>query len=242
MGRTIHTTRFVIGAMLALALGALLTACGSASAASSAAKATPTCAPTRAAKAVSGTISATAAGSITVTDASGTATQVQIDSNTRITRIVTKTAADLTAGTNVQVVTDSAVTAAQRIVILTGTTGSGGFGGFGGRGQGTPPAGTNPACFRRGQGTPGAGFGAGNGNGTGSGFQGIRGTVDSATSTKLVFDDTQGQTFSCAITPTTIIQTSEQGQITDLIAGAKVMVIGTASGADIVARTITIQG
>ena len=218
------------------ALMMLLAACGTqGTAAASSATATPTCPPARSFETVTGTISATAANAITVTSSNGSKTLVHLTSTTRVTRILVAKPSDLTTGATVQVTTDTAVTAAQRIVIV--PAGQGGFGGRGGGpgfGRGTPPAGFNSACFQR-QGTPSAGTG-----GTG-GFQGLRGTVASATSTQLVLDDTQGQTFTVAITSATVILTSASGTASDLSVGLTVSASGTATSDGISARTITVQ-
>jgi hypothetical protein len=98
-------------------------------------------------------------------------------------------------------------------------------------------AGANRACFQR----NGRGTGQGSGQGAGAGFQGLRGTVDSATSTRLVFDDAQGQTYSVAITSATVIQQTAAAQASSLTVGTTVMASGTPTATGITARTITIQ-
>ncbi len=242
-------TRGALVAPLALALA--LAGCGSSAlGAAASATATPTCPPATAAlnfKTVTGSVSAVSGNGFTVTDASGKVTQVQIGSNAVITKIVSGSPADLAAGTAVQVVTDTNATTAQRIRVLGSGAESGrsGFAGFGGRtGSATPPAGVNPACFRRargqGQGS-GQGQGQGQSQGQGSGFQGLRGTVDSATSTKLVFDDAQGQTYSVAITSSTVIQKISAAKASDVQPGMHVTVAGTTSSTGITARSVTIQ-
>jgi hypothetical protein len=217
------------------ALMMLLAACGTqGTAAASSATATATCPPARSFKTVTGAISATGANVITVTSSNGSKTLVHLTTSTRITRIVAATPTDLTTGAIVQVTTDTAATAAQRIVIV--PMGQGGFGGRGGGtgfGRGTPPAGFNSACFQR-QGTP-------SGTGGPGGFQGLRGTVASATSTQLVLDDAQGQTFTVAITSATVILTSASGTASDLSVGLTVSASGTATSDGISARTITVQ-
>lgn len=235
-------------ALLALPLfGALLAACGSSSSTSSTsiagATATATCPPAGAFKSVTGTITTVGSGAITLTDSNGAVTQVQLPSSVRITRTVSVTAADLPSGTAVQVVTDTNATTAKSIRVVSGTAGAGqgGFGpggGFGGRGgaNGTPGAGANPGCFRRGQGA-----GQGQTPGQGSGFQGLRGTVDSATSAKLTFDDSQGQTYSVAITSSTTISKVESAQASDLRTGMKVTVVGDTTSGGLTARTIAVQ-
>jgi hypothetical protein len=226
---------------------ALLAACGSSTGtganASAAATATPTCPPASATgfKTVTGSITALVSGGFTVMPTTGTATTVQISSTAVITRIAIATPADLTAGTAVQVITDTNATMARSIRILgSGATGTGGFGGFGNRGSGTPAAGFNAACRRRGTGS-GQGAGTDSGAGFGNGFQGLRGTIDSATSSKLVFDDTQGQTYSVAITSSTAIDKISTATAADLKVGMKVLVAGTASGSRIAARSVTIE-
>lgn len=213
------------------ALMMLLAACSTAGAAASSATATATCPPARSFKTVSGTISATDTNAITVTSSNGSKTLVHLTSTTRVTRILVAKPSDLTTGATVQVTTDTAVTAAQRIVIVpAGQNGFGGRGGGSGFGRGTPPAGFNSACFQR-QGTP---------SGTG-GFQGLRGTVASASNTQLVLDDAQGQTFTVAITSATVILTSASGTASDLSVGLAVSASGTATSDGISARTITVQ-
>ncbi len=224
-------TRLYAPTVALAALMMLLAACGTpGTAAASSATATPTCPPARSFKTVTGTISGTAANAITVTSGNGSKTLVHLTSTTRITRILAAKPSDLTTSATVQVTTDTAVTAAQRIVIV--PMGQGGFGGRGGTGfgRGRPPAGFNSACFQR-QGTP---------SGTG-GFQGLRGTVASASSTQLVLDDAQGQTFTVAITSATVILTSASGTASDLSAGLMVTASGTATSDGISARTITVQ-
>jgi hypothetical protein len=188
---------------------------------------------------VTGHITAVSADALSVTDSSGAATNVQLSSTTRVTRITSIPATSLSNGTAVLVLTDTNATVAQRISVLesTGPGGSGGAGGPGngsGRFSGTPAAGRNPSCFQRG--------GQGGGSGQSNGFQGLRGTIESVTSSKLVFDDSQGQTYSVAITATTAIQRTDQAKVSDLAAGMAVMATGTASSKGIAARTITIQG
>lgn len=240
-----HRLRTGIGLLALPLFAALLAACGSSSptSASAGATATATCPPSGAFKPVTGTISAVGSGSITVTDSSGKATQVQLPSTVRITKVVTATATDLPSGTAVQVVTDTNATTATSIRILSGTagTGQGGFGqggGFGGRGGASGTPGANGGCSRRGQ---GQGAGQGQGQGQGSGFQGLRGTVDSASGSKLTFDDAQGQTYSVAITSSTTISKVESGQASDLRTGMKVTVVGDTTSAGVTARTITAQ-
>jgi hypothetical protein len=185
-------------------------------------------------KTVTGHITTAGAAAITVIDSNGAATNVQISSMTRVTRITSVPATSLSNGTAVLVLTDTNATVAQRISVLESTGGAGGPGNGSGRFSGTPAAGRNPSCFQRG--------GQGGGSGQGNGFQGLRGTVESVTSSRLVFDDSQGQTYSVAITATTAIQRTDQAKVSDLAAGMAVMATGTASSKGLAARTITIQG
>jgi hypothetical protein len=233
----------------------LLAGCGTASASTSAStSATPTCPPQASFKMVTGKITSTGSGNIAVTDSHGAVTQVQISSTTRLTQIAHPAAASLAAGTSVLVLTDTNATVAQRISVMeAGTNGSGGFGsggfGFGsgsGRPTGTPSARANSRCFQRtgqrpGQGTPGAGNGNGNRNGGGA-FQGIQGTIDTISSAHLTFHDAQGQEYSVAITPATVIQQTAQVKASDLKVGMNVVVVGSASSKGIAARSIAIQG
>jgi hypothetical protein len=233
----LHRLQFGGGLITTILFSASLVGCGAASgAAASGAAATSTCPPTSTFKTVTGHITAVGSGAITVTDSSGAATQVHVTSTTRVTRIALLSPTALTAGTSVLVVTDTNATIAQRISVLAqGAAGTGGPGFGSGRFSGTPSAGSNAACARR------QGQGFGQGFGQGSGFQGLRGTVDSATSTKLVFDDVQGQTYSVAITSATVIQQTAQAQTSDLKVGLTVTAIGSVTSTGMTARTITIQ-
>ena len=216
----------------------LLAACGTSSTtgATGGAAATPTCPSAPTLTVVNGTISAVSGGSLTVTGTNGATTTVHLAANATIRKLTTLPISSLTAGTSVQVVTDTDVTTAQRIVLTPAGQGTGGgFGGGAGRPTRTP--GANAGCFsRRGQGTPGSGI---PGQNT---FRGIRGTVDSATSTKLTMEDAQGQGYNLAITPTTLIQTTATGQPSDLTVGSQVQATGTkAADGSVTARTITVS-
>jgi hypothetical protein len=218
---------------IALCLTAGLAACGSASASTGSATATPNCTPARAGQAATstGTISNVTASAFQLTDASGKVTSVQLTVNTRISRIVTGTAASLTPGAIVQVTADSTGTAAQSIVVASQAA-NGNGNGFRGGFRGTPPAGSSAACV--GTRTPGRNNFQGN-------FAGIRGTVASATSTRVVVNDAQGQTLTFAITPTTQIRTTTSGSASDLAPGSTAVVTGTLAGTTLTARTIVIQ-
>ena len=237
--------RLQTGIILTAVLGLvpLLAACGASANANgaSAATATATCPPaTRNVATVTGAISATASGSITVNATNGKTTVVHLASNTTIRKLTTLPASRLTAGTAVQVQTDTDVTVAQRILLTpasasgTATPGRG----LGRGGNGTPRAGVNAACLRRGggaQGTPASGF---PGQNT---FRGVRGTVDSATSTQLIMEDAQGQVYHLAITSSTLIETTSSGSPSDLVVGASVLCTGTsASDGSVTARSITV--
>jgi hypothetical protein len=65
--------------------------------------------------------------------------------------------------------------------------------------------------------------------------------VDSASATQIVLSDTQGQTFSLAITPQTMITQTAQGTAADLTVGTHVIASGMASGNGITAVTIAVQ-
>jgi hypothetical protein len=218
----------------------LLAACGTSSTtgATSGAAATPTCPSAPTLTVVNGTISAVSGGSLTVTGTNGATSTVHLAANVTIRKLTTLPISSLTAGTRVQVVTDTDVTTAQRIVLTTAGQGTGGgFGGGAGGGGVTRTPGANSSCFsRRGQGTPGSGI---PGQNT---FRGIRGTVDTATSTKLTMEDAQGQVYNLAITPTTLIQTTTTGQPSDLTVGSQVQATGTkAADGSVTARTITVS-
>ncbi len=230
MKRLIGRGYLLTGSVALLAFSLLLAACGANAGAASngSTAATPTCGPNTAFKSVTGKITATGAGSVTVTDAKGAQTVVLISSTTRITRVVTVSPTALTTGTSVQVLADASATTARRIVVLQGGSGFTG-GGFGRGAGGTPPAGVNTACFQRRSQTPG------------TGFQGLRGTVDSASGTKLTIDDPRGQTFTLTITSATIIETSASGTQSDLMVGAQVQASGIVRNGSLAARNITIQ-
>jgi hypothetical protein len=231
--------RIPLGGMAASILfGVALVGCGSATGVGrSSATATPTCPATASFKSVSGRITTVGSQSATVSDASGATTEVQFTSTTRVTRILSLSPTALTVGASVVVLTDTNATVAKRISLVprgaTGTPGTPGTGFGSGRFSGTPPAGSNAACFRRT--TPGAG------SGQATGFQGLRGTVDSATSSQLVFDDAQGQTYSVAITSSTMIEQTAQAKTADLAVGMTVTATGSVTTNGISARTIAIQ-
>lgn len=249
MGQTTRRARALGATLLMAAVAALMAACGASGGGPGAASAsaTATCPPAVAFKTVRGTITAasiatTTGGAITVTDTTGTKTVVHVGSATRVTKLTTLPASSLAAGQSVQIVTDTNVTTAQRIMVLpSGQAGFGGtgFGGF--RGRATPGtgagAGRNAACFARQR----TGQGTGQGTGQTSGFQGLRGTIDAASSTQIVLDDPQGQTFTVAITTSTVILTSAAGTPGDLTVGALVSVAGAAASDGITARTVTVQ-
>jgi ABC-type Fe3+-hydroxamate transport system substrate-binding protein len=236
------TGRFLM-AGLGFCCLALLAGCGAGASASpgtnASASATPTCPPVANFKSVSGAISATGNNTITVTPASGAPVVVQLTSSTRITKQVTVSPTSITNGTNVLIISDTNATTAQRIAVFSGA--GGGFGGFGrggfGGGSGTPGAFRNSACFQR---TPGAGRGGfGGGSATGA-FQGLRGTVASVTSNQIIINDPQGQTFSLAITPSTVITSTASGTAADLVQGVKVTATGTLSGSQIKANSVAV--
>lgn len=217
------------GMMLCLALG--LAACGAGATSVASATGTPNCAPLRAipVRSVTGTISSVGTNSLQVTDtASGQVVTVELTSSTRITRIMTTSASSLIPGALVQVTADPSGTTAQRIIIT--PQGANGFGNGGARG--TPPAGFNPACVgTRTARQPGQGTFRG----------GVRGTVSSVTSTRVVVTDARGQTLTFAITSSTVILTAAAATSSDLKAGGSVIVTGTMSGSNLVARAIVIQ-
>lgn len=224
--------RFALLVGIILCLAVALAACGVGATSAASATGTPSCAPTRTAQvqSVTGMISAVNVNALQVTDMkNGQVHTVELTSSTRITRIVTTSASSLTPGSVVQVTADSSETAAQRIVIT--PQGANGFGSRSGA-RGTPPAGFRPACM--GTRTPGQA-----GQGTFRG--GVRGTVSSATSTRVVVADAQGQTLTFAITPSTVILTTATATPSDLTVGSSVIVTGTTSGSSVVARMIVIQ-
>ena len=228
-----------------LALATLLAACAAASA-SPGAQATATCPPAPSFTAVSGSVTAVNNSTVTVKASSGASVIVLLANTTRYSVTTSVTAASLAQGMPVLVLTDTNATTARSVRVLSGTaTGTGGGfggggGGFGGA-RGTPRPGANPACARRfGGGADGAG-GATDGTGA-NGFQGLRGTVDSATATTLTFDDAQGQTYSVALTSTTTITKTAPGQASDLKVGVSVIILAQKVSGQITARTVTIQG
>jgi hypothetical protein len=235
----------------AVALAGLLAACGTVSAAGNAgaASATATCPPTPSFSSVSGAITAVSGNSLTVKASSGATTTLALDSTTRVSLTQNVPASSLTQGTPVLVLTDTNATEAKsiRVVAATGTgTGSGGFGGgFGGGrfGNGTPNpnrtprAGFNSACARQFAGGNGSGFGGT----SATGFQGLRGTVDSATTSNITFDDATGQTYSVAITSSTTITKTADGKVTDLKVGQNVLVAASKTNGQEIARTVTVN-
>jgi hypothetical protein len=229
------------GLVASAALCALLAACGSPGGAVNAAgaSATATCPPQPAFKVVIGTISATgisaaSTGTITVTASDGTQTHAHLTPATRVTRIVVASVSDLTSGATVLVTTDANATSAKQIALVNAP--AGGFGGPGGyRGtpgaRRTPPAGVNAACFQR----------AVQGQGQERGAPGLRGIVTTVTSTQLVVDDTQGQTLTLAITPSTAIVKNAPGTTANLTIGATVSVTGRPTSDGIDAQAIVVQ-
>lgn len=244
-----------MSASAVLLLSVFLAGCGQASGAANA-SATPTC-PSRAAmKSVSGTIASVTSSAVTVTQTDGTTSTVHLNSATRITKFSVATSSAITTGGFVSVVADTAVTTAKYVLVTPAGTRIGGGNGFG-RGRGTPTSGTpttrvNRSCFpTRTPGTPGAGrpgggaggvdnFAQGLLGGSASGYQGLNGTVDSVTATKLTFDDPQGQTFSVALTPATMILTVGPGKISDLSQGEKTLASGTPASDGITARNLIV--
>lgn len=240
-----------VSASAVLLLSVFLAGCGQASGTANA-SATPTCPSSRTAmKSVSGTITSVASGAVTVTQADGTASVVHVDSKTRITKFSIVSASTITTGARVSVVADTAVTTAKYVLV----TPAGALGGFGrgrgnGNGTGTPAARVNRSCFpTRAPGTPGAGRPGGGPGGVGSfaqnflgvnsgGYQGLTGTVDSVTATKMTFDDPQGQTFSVALTPATMVLSVGPGQASDLAQGEKALASGTPTSDGVTARNV----
>jgi hypothetical protein len=214
-------------------MGVLLTGCGTTVAAnkSAGATATPTCPPVIPTRSIMGTIKAISSGYFTVaTGSSGGAATIHFSSTTRFTRQVRTTAAALTAGTAAQIITDSSGVIALRVVV-TGmpVSGNGGFGGT----RRTPIARGNANCFRRGAGT---GFGQGGGS-----SPGIRGTLSVVSSSQLVLTDSQGQSYTVAVTPSTVIVSITGAQSSDVRVGDTVIAAGTTTSDGINARTVMIQ-
>jgi hypothetical protein len=69
----------------------------------------------------------------------------------------------------------------------------------------------------------------------------LRGTVDSATSSNLTFDDAQGQTYSVAITTATTIEKTSAGHASDLKIGEQVTITGQKTSGQLTARNVAIQ-
>ena len=249
-----------VSASAVLLLSVFLAGCGQASGAASA-SATPTCPSRTAMKSVTGTIASVTSSAVTVTQADGTTSTVHLDSTTRITKFSVATSAAITTGGFVSVVADTAVTTAKYVLVTPAGTRIGGGNGFG-RGRGTPTTGTpttgtpttriNRSCFTtHAAGTPGAGRPGGGAGGIGNfaqgllggsagGYQGLNGTVDSVTATKLTFDDPQGQTFSVALTPATMILTVGPGKTSDLTQGEKTLASGTPTSDGVTARNLIV--
>ncbi len=225
-------------------LGLLVAGCGSSASASkattgklAAATASPTCPPVVPTKAVSGAVRAVSSGSFTLATTTGATATVHLTSSTHFTRQVTATTADLVVGQAVDVSTDTSGVTALRVVV-TGTassaSGSGtrGFGGFTGTPRtGTPFARGNAGCFRNSTATS---------VGSGS-FSGIRGTLTTVTTTQLVLSDTKGNSYTIAITPSTVIISLSSATASDLSVGDSVIAVGTTSSTGITARTVMID-
>lgn len=239
-----------------LLLSVFLAGCGQSTNAAGA-SATPTCPSRPTTKTVSGTISTATAGALTVKQTNGSNSTVHLDSNTRITKFSIASASAITTGARVTVVADTAVTTAKDVLVSPGAAAFGGGNGFGrgrGAGTGTPGAArVNRSCFpTRTPGTPGAGRPGGGGPGgignfaqgllgvNASGYQGLTGTVDSVTPTKLVFDDVQGQTFTVALTPATMIITVGPGKVSDLAQGDQTLASGAPTSDGITARNVIV--
>lgn len=239
--RALQSRLVLIGAVVGVVTTMILLAgCGTASANTAAVSATPTCPPQTAFTSVTGRISSVGSGTFAVTDAQGAVTQVQIAVTTRLTQVAHPAATSLAVGTSVLVLTDTNATVARRINVLgSGALGTGSFGFGGGRPTGTPSARANANCFPRGGQRNGQGGVGQGGNGQ---FQGIQGTIDSVSSTHLVFHDAQGQAYSVAITSVTVIQRTTQAKASDLKVGLTVTALGTATSSGIMARSVVIQG
>ena len=151
----------LFAACTCILLGLLVAGCGSTASAKSAVAATvtPTCPPVVPTKSITGSVKSVSSGSFTVTTAAGASATVHLTSNTLITHQIVATVASLTTGQTVEVSTDSSGVTALRVVVI-GTSGGGGTGTRRFGGSGTPTAGRNASCFRRGAGSgfaPGAG-------------------------------------------------------------------------------------
>lgn len=246
-------TLAAVSASAVLLLSVFLAGCGQSSNAAGAV-ATPTCPSRPTTKAVSGTIASVGSGSLTITQADGTTSTVHLDSKTRITKFSIVTSSAITTGARVSVVADTAVTTAKDVLVSPAGATFGGGNGFGrgrGPGSGTPTTRVNRSCFpTRTPGTPGAGRGAGVGGlgnfaqnllgGSSGGYQGLNGTVDSVTATKLTFDDPQGQTFSVALTPATMILNVGPGKTTDLAQGEMALASGAPASDGVTARNLIV--
>ncbi len=236
------SSRLARVATFALAPAALclaLVGCGapSGSQVAAGASSTPICpatTPTPAFKFITGTITAASAGTITVAPASGASVTIQVTSTTRVTKLAPSTLSAIKVGDVAQVTPDSSGVIATRITV------NGSAGGFRGsplangtpRATRTPGARFNPACFQRGNGGNGGGFGAASGQG---------GRVTSVSSSQIDVTDAQGQSLTYSVTSSTVIVAPVTGSAADLVVGANVTVTGTVSGSAIVARAITIR-
>lgn len=198
-----------------------------------------------------GTINAVSGHSITVIASSGKQTAASLSSSTRIIKQVAMTVSALTPGTAVQVRTDTNVTTAQRITIVSGSAGAGRFGGFGRAsgtggtsgsgstgGVSTNRARRNPACRPTNSGR----FAGRGGAGGSTTFTGLLGTVQSATATTLIVQNAQGTPVSVAITPQTAIATSVAGTLADLKVGATALLSCTGASGHLTARSINLVG
>ena len=223
----------LFAACTCILLGLLVAGCGSTASAKSAVAATvtPTCPPVVPTKSITGSVKSVSSGSFTVTTTAGASATVHLTSNTLITHQIVATVASLTTGQAVEVSTDSSGVTALRVVVI-GTSGGGGTGTRRFGGSGTPTAGRNASCFRRGA---GSGFAPGAGA-----FSGIRGTLTSVSSNQLVLTDSQGQSYTVAVTSSTVITSLGKATASDLVPGDPVTASGPATSDGITARTLLI--
>jgi hypothetical protein len=232
MRSSFRAIRFAGMAAASVALLALA-ACGSSSPSSATTQASSSTCPTAttAIKFVTGTISQLSASSATVAS-NGQTTVVHFTSNTRITTLQTVSASTLTAGTRVEIFTQSSngssPTVAQAILVANaGASGRPGFNGTPGAGRGGRSF--NPSCARRGQGL------------TQLGFRGLSGqiTTINTTSSQLTITDAQGTSYAVTFTSTTAIAQTVRGSISDLAVGDTINASGQAASDGLTATSIT---
>jgi Domain of unknown function (DUF5666) len=181
--------------------------------------------------ATSGTITALAGSTITLSSTSGTTTKVTTSSSTTVSSSATAALGDVAGGDQVSVmgaVSGTDVTAER--IVDTGTTADAGPGQGAPSGQ-APPSGQTGSnnsgqAPPSGSGGPGAG-----GPGAGGPGGGVRGQVTSVDGSTLVVTGRDGTTYTVTASSTTIVTKVTASSLTGLAVGEQVQVMG-ATGTD----------